>query len=337
MSRIYDSRLMYFQFMNMKKLNKLGLAFLLGLSGFYFISQKADLGRTANPLIPERNIENILSENPSQTIPELEQIIKNIKVKTVLNTGSEGEWDENIREIGNVVFNPALDSYFLFYSGFSGDYQQDNVFVGMAQSNNGVNWKKSGKIIDSPSEDPYVVLDDGKFYIFYEDKSQDPPKTISLAVSENLNEWKIIPNVLKPSKKQWENKDVSSPLVFRNNGGWTMLYEGRGNDWKGRIGMAHSSDLIKWDKLENYLLEQSENQYASTVPDDILKLDTGYLLSYHHFKLGEGWINSLSFSSDISNWRRVNTTLPKNTSMIVNLDGNIRFMGQSTKGICISQ
>ena len=89
-----------------------------------------------------------LSNNNKMDIQEIsgykEINLSKMNSSVLVYSGNSSDWDEHIREIGNIVYNLNTKQYLLFYSGHNGEYKQNNVFVGMAYSNDSINWKKYG-------------------------------------------------------------------------------------------------------------------------------------------------------------------------------------------------
>jgi len=263
-------------------------------------------------------------------------ILMSYKDNIIVRNGEKGNWDENIREIGNIIYRPTFDKYYFFYSGYKNEYDGVNVFVGMACSDDGKSWHKSGKIIEVPSEDPYVILHDDMFFLFFEDKSEIPFRKINLATSDDGENWTVIKQgVIQPTNNSdWQSQDVSSPVVIETIDGWVMLYEGRGSGNLGKIGYASSNNLLDWNKSETPIFEGSYPWANHVVPDDIIQEDEYYFLTYHGFSKKFGWQNGLAISTDFLNWRPVNSfPIHPTASMLIKINSQIYFFGVSDKGV----
>ncbi len=230
-----------------------------------------------------------------------------VRPATVLiPAGGAGEWDEHFREIGNIVRSPQEDAFLLFYSAYQGRYRQDNVFVGAARSRDGTTWEKLGRILDLPSEDPYTVVHDSSYYLFFEDKEDALDRGVSLATSRDGRTWQVIKRyVLAQTIFGWQNRDASSPLVTRQGDRWVMLYEGRGAFNEGRIGYAVSDDLITWRKSSRPVFAGGSDWDRYVVPDDLIESEGTYVLTYHGITPGMDWQSGLALSFDLRHWSAV--------------------------------
>lgn len=256
----------------------------------------------------------------------------------LINSGNSSNWDEHIREIGNIVYNPNTKQYLSFYSGHNGEYKQNKVFVGMAYSDDGVTWEKYGKVTNFSAEDPYVVLKDNTFYMFFEDKDEVPFRRISLAISQDAKNWTILKRgIINPNRFifGWQSQDVSSPLVFLNGDEWIMLYEGRGFLNNGKIGYASSKDMVNWEKMNNPVFSGGSYWDNYVVPDDIIKDGNNYIISYHGYNKKTDWQSGLAISEDLKKWKVVQKEpiSEANTVMIANLNNSIILLEESDKEI----
>jgi len=254
----------------------------------------------------------------------------------IIKNGNVGEWDENIREIGNVVYSPHLNKYMFFYSGYSGEYDQNNVFVGMAISQDGISWEKQDKIdLQLAAEDPYAVISEGEIYLFFEDKEEVPFRRVSLATSEDGIHWDIVKRgVINPvPDSSWQNIDVSSPVVVRCRDRWAMIYEGRGKNSSGMIGYAVSTNLIDWSQEEEPVFKARAHAWRShwdvyIAPDDVVYADGMFIMTYHGFGKRNGWQSGLAASRDLVNWNRVHDypIHPSSTLMLMQRGRELLFI-----------
>jgi hypothetical protein len=213
--------------------------------------------------------------------------------------------DEFIREIGNVLYDPedAAAPYKLVYSGYSGTYADNTVYVFAATSLDGVTWTKSGKLITPRSaEDPYLVKVADTYYLYVEDKEAVPFRNIRCYTSTDFSAWTDQGDVLIYNGASWENRDVSSPAVLYDGGTFYLFYEGRsdaGND--GAIGLATSADGVTFTRhvgnpiITGYQIAPGPAYWARhAVPDDIRKVGNRYVMTFH------GWYERLIATSTYS-------------------------------------
>jgi predicted GH43/DUF377 family glycosyl hydrolase len=237
----------------------------------------------------------------------------------VIDVGASGKWDDTfIRELGNILYEPddTGEEYKMFYSAGGDSYNGTNVYVGYAYSSDGKTWTKAGKIIDRALEDPYVVNVGGTYYLYAEDKQDIPFRNIRMYESHNLSTWIDEGDVLDIGTG-WESVDVSSPLVWVEGDTWYMLYEGRGADNMGHIGLATSEDGESWTKSgSNPVFEGSgvEGTFDSdeVVPDDLIEIGSTYYMTYHGYGSVDGvddWRSGLATSTNLTGWTRPSASL----------------------------
>jgi len=264
---------------------------------------------------------------------------KGLEYRTIMLAGNSSEWDEYIREIGNIIYHLQNEEYLFFYSGHNGEYTQNNVFIGMAYSKDGINWEKYGKMLDLSGEDPYVIYFNNNFYMFFEDKEEVPFRRISLATSKDGRNWEVAKRgVINPSKFifSWQHQDVSSPVVIQVNNGWVMIYEGRGFFNQGKFGYAYSEDLINWNKKRCPIFSGESYWDYHVVPDDIIKHDNSYIMTYHGYnkKIGE-WQSGLAVSNNLKYWKTLtkDPISESDTLMIFKEDTLLRILEEHDKEI----
>lgn len=238
--------------------------------------------------------------------------------RVIVTVGSTGSWDESIREIGNVVMNPDDEAtpYRLVYTGYQGAYVGNNSYIGAATSEDGITWTKLPQLgISRSSEDPYLVLHNGLYYLYVEDKEAVPFRNIRLYTSPDFTTWTDVGIVLDIGTG-WEAEDVSSPVVWVEAGTFYMLYEGRASGQGGAVGLATSTDGVNWTKSPSNPVITGVNpsfgfngafKWAThLVPDDIRKIGNTYVLTSHPYLANQvatpGFFVGLSLSEDLINW-----------------------------------
>lgn len=260
--------------------------------------------------------------------------------------GGPDEWDQSFREIGNALYTPddpdPESKYKLWYSGFSGNYEQSLVWAGLATSPDGVHWTRRGKVTEHPLEDPYVVRVDGTYYLFAEDKALYPSAGIRRYQSLDGMNWTDDGVILstRPSPS-WESQDVSSPCVIVEDGVWYLLYEARGSGNPGSIGLVTSTDGLNWVRsLADPVLRPSPGtgwDSNSIIPDDIYKQNGVYYFIYHGTQNGRvGTRTGIVTSTDMQHWTRP-TPDPvdwhETVTLLKNIDGPPVYFAVDTGGI----
>tara|TARA_B100000378_G_scaffold42919_1_gene32104 strand:- start:38831 stop:40420 length:1590 start_codon:yes stop_codon:yes gene_type:complete len=256
---------------------------------------------------------------PAQTVaPEVYSPRSLALGATIVAPGSSSDFDQTIREIGNILHDPADTGkeYKLVYSGHQGAYS-GVTYVGYVYSSDGVNWTKGGKLTlgaNRASEDPYLVKVGSTYYLYVEDKSDVPFRDIRCYTSTDFVTWADQGEVLGPTTG-WEAQDVSSPTVFREGATWYMLYEGRASGQEGAIGLATSSDGLTWTRSASNPVVRGQNAsfgFAGAiswsngiVPDDIIKTGSTYVLHFHGRGFNSGvwdFRAGVATSSDLIDW-----------------------------------
>jgi hypothetical protein len=175
-------------------------------------------------------------------------------------------------------------------------------------------WTKYGPpIISRAAEDPYVVLVDGVYHLFAEDKADVPFRNIRHYHSTDFINWVDDGDALDVQSggdpPGWESGDVSSPTLWIENGAWNLIYEGRGAGYLGRLGLATSTDGFQWTRVSTspiFYAPPDAWDGTAQVPDDIVRIGEQYCLVYHGYGAVNqtGFWTGLAFSSDLLNWTR---------------------------------
>ena len=122
--------------------------------------------------------------------------------------------------------------------------------------------------------DFWMVADNlDQFHVFYLQAPKclgDPDLrhwnvSIGHAVSTDLTNWSIKPDVMAPSAKPaWDDKSTWTGSVIQHEGRWYMFYTGTSHVEDGlvqRVGMAWSDDLENWEKHLEPLIEADSQWY----------------------------------------------------------------------------
>jgi len=99
-------------------------------------------------------------------------------------------------------------------------------------------------------DNPFVYVEDGTFYCFYEAENAGGQEQVGLAVSTDLLKWtkhKSNPVLRAGPPGAWDHRAAKLPVVAKHGETYVMLYTGK--DGRGAaIGLATSKDLLYWDK-----------------------------------------------------------------------------------------
>lgn len=225
-----------------------------------------------------------------------------------------GDWDQSIREIGNIVFKQDTGEYILYYSGLVGENVRGNneVYVGAAVSKDKQTWEKIGKVFDEYAEDPFVIYCKEAFWMFYEEKSRIPDNSISVARSQDGKKFEVFKkDIITPRERSFQSRDTSSPVAVCLDDKVVVLYEARDQLREGAtLGYAESTDFMNWNQLDRPVFEPENGAYV--VPDDLIKQGMTYSLSYHDVDraLSRGkttWLSSRLDSVNLQEWTKAPT------------------------------
>jgi predicted GH43/DUF377 family glycosyl hydrolase len=171
----------------------------------------------------------------------------------VLPKGAAGEWD------GVDALNPSIvitpDRYLNLYSGFDGR----TWHTGLAVSSDGIEWRKQGRVLSPDSrgwEGGYIAANgsaveaDRRLLYWYQ--AGRVPR-IALARSRDGLEWEKAGAPVLPlgPRGSWDERGVADPYVIRAGGVFYMYYLGQDRARRQRLGVARSSDGVRWVKLRS--------------------------------------------------------------------------------------
>lgn len=233
--------------------------------------------------------------------------------------GTDSVLDDILREPGNVVYDPTDKQYpyKLFYGMSASPYTGSNgeIFLATARNISGP-WTKQGAVIENstlPVEDPYVYRDPvSKVYNLYgENKTGGVNNGICHFTSTDGFSWTRVdsngsPTLPKGGASAFDESAASSPIVWKEDDTWYMIYEGLNTSNVAEIGLATSSDGASWTKDgSNPVFTTGENgSYGSQRidPHDIIKIDGVYWLSYSASPDGTNYRNAIASSSNLTSW-----------------------------------
>jgi len=154
----------------------------------------------------------------------------------------------------------------LLYSGFDGRTWR----TGLAVSDDGTHWQKQGVIL-SPDpqtwEGSYIAANgsalwhENQFWYWYQAGPRESPR-IGLARAADTRSWRKEPKpVLDPGPYgSWDEYGVADPYVIRIEPYFYLFYLGQDRARRQRLGVARSTDGIRWQKLRaNPVLELGDD------------------------------------------------------------------------------
>lgn len=231
--------------------------------------------------------------------------------------GSVSGWDQFLREIGNTI--KVGNTYIMTYAGYHGVLGDSNMYVGLATSTDMVTWTKinaglgAGKILSRPSEAPFIVYNNGTYFIYVDDQADIPLRNIRLFTSTNLTTWADQGDVIDTGSG-WESERALDACVIVNNGTWYMYYAGYPAvlSAASRIGLATSTDGIHWTKYGgnpiiggSFSPPHTLSWGQSVVADDIVKIDSAFYMTLHSYTAHppSNFNSGMVVSKDLITWR----------------------------------
>jgi predicted GH43/DUF377 family glycosyl hydrolase len=100
--------------------------------------------------------------------------------------------------------------------------------------------------------DPYVVEASGKLYMFYLGMDRARRQRIGLAVSKDGEQWvklRANPILQLGEYGSFDENGLGEPAVWASDGFYWMLYTGRSRVEQRKLGLARSTDGVRWEKL----------------------------------------------------------------------------------------
>lgn len=162
----------------------------------------------------------------------------------ILNIGKKGDFDDQH------VLDPATiaidNTVLMYYSAVS--YKNPDS-IGLAKSDDGVRFEKIRWIAHGKS--PEVIYHDNKIYLLLQ-IYDDQRNNFHLLVSEDGLNFRPVQNepVFRVEKDSWDQRDITTGRVFRQEGIYYLLYGGSTYpvDQPDYFGLARSNDLVHWER-----------------------------------------------------------------------------------------
>jgi predicted GH43/DUF377 family glycosyl hydrolase len=134
--------------------------------------------------------------------------------------------------------------------------------IGVARSRNGgLDWTKNSKPVltagprgsfdEIAVADPYVILRGEWLYIFYLGQDRAARQRLGMARSRDGLSWEKLrsnPVLELGDPGAFDENGLGEPAVWTSGGFYWMLYTGRDRSERRRLGLARSSNGIRWDR-----------------------------------------------------------------------------------------
>lgn len=196
-----------------------------------------------------------------------------ISPQPILALGQLGTFDEFGTYPVSVI--KEGEEYRAYYAGWTRcDSVPFNTAIGFAKSSHPDAFERigNGPLISYSQEEPFVISGpkirrfNGQYYLFYiagckwvlDNGKPEPIYKIRLATSKDgIHFEKVNKNLI--ADKLSEDEAQASPDVFFKNGKYHMFFCYRGGkNYRGkengyRIGYAHSTDLMNWERNDDYV------------------------------------------------------------------------------------
>ncbi len=152
--------------------------------------------------------------------------------------------------------------------------------IGLARSADLRSWSKERQPVLEPGPyaswdetgvaDPYVIRAGNTFYLFYLGQDRGMRQRIGVARSEDGLKWEKLrgnPVLELGEPGSFDENGLGEPAVWSARGFYWMLYTGRDLGESRRLGLARSSDGVRWRKLPAVFSgEQSWNAHVLCDP-----------------------------------------------------------------------
>ena len=215
------------------------------------------------------------------------------------------------RDAFHDALNPSVAGAVNLYSVFDGQWH-----TALALRQNGREWRKEGIVLRAASGD-YIAANGSvlsyasEYWYWYESGTKEHLR-ISLARSRDARQWRREPApVLDVGPVgSWDERAVADPYVVRVDGTFYMYYLGQDRAVRQRIGVARSTDGIRWEKLRaNPVLEMEEDERGIGEPA-VWQSDGFYWMLYTVRDFAENRYLRLARSTDGVRWTRLAGRFP---------------------------
>ena len=193
---------------------------------------------------------------------------------------------------GEAGYIAANGSALFAEGGFLYWYQagpKETPRLGLARSSDGRHWRKAqfpvmdygprGSWDERGLADPYVLKVGRYFFLFYLGEDRARRQRLGVARSLDGEHWQKLRSnpILEIGKYgSFDEMGLGEPAVWIAHGYYWMLYTGRDTRQNRRLGMARSTDGVRWEKLPA-VFEGSQPWDSQVICDPTIELLDGRL------------------------------------------------------------
>ncbi len=151
--------------------------------------------------------------------------------------------------------------------------------IGLAHSEDAKVWSREREPVlglgprgawdERAAADPYVVQAGGRLYLYYLGEDRARRQRLGVAVSSDGRHWTKLtgaPVMELGEQGAWDENGLGEPAVWNAHGAWWMLYTGRARNEVRRMGLARSSDGVRWER-SSLVISGTEPWNAQVVCD----------------------------------------------------------------------
>jgi len=212
---------------------------------------------------------------------------RNSQEPVLAEDGKDG-WSVAIKDPSNVI-SMEQDSVGPFIMAYTGYVENNDTRIGLAQSLDGLYWKKMLRPITHPGYgNPFLIKEKGKFYLFCE---RDRDNQIVRFESQDGSYWSKETELIPKTGAKYQLRE--SPVVWIENNIWKIVYTETYLDednYREGLVYAESKDGIEWDINEEYLNWEffyndayDEVKIDKILLDDIVLLPEGYIFTGKYY------------------------------------------------------
>ena len=153
--------------------------------------------------------------------------------------------------------------------------------IALARSRDGLHFQEPSGLVMAPgpigsfdergAADPYVIRRGEFFYLYYIGQDRARRQTIGVARSRDGVAWEKLranPVLELGAPGEFDENGLGEPAVWSSGGFYWMLYTGRDRGERRRLGLARSSNGVKWERDRSFAPIAGEQAWDSQVMCD---------------------------------------------------------------------